>query len=521
MPATSGKANVHGVISSSQRLASEAGARALQAGGTCVDAAIAAAAVLNVVEPFASHLGGDLFALVHEPGAPAPVAVNGSGRSPAGLDPESLRGIPLRGLAAATVPGQVDAWSTLHLRWGHLPWRTLLEPAITLARDGVPVSPEWRAALAGNPDVHSQPGFAAQFLPTGRLPDIGQLLRFPDLARTLEAIADDPRSFYEGPLADRLVAAAGRIRPWFTTHDLAAHHTRVEPSLMRRHGRWRVHEQPAPSQGVITLAALGIAEHAGLAALELVDPRRAHVLIEAVKLAFADKRRYWGDPEHTALPAAAWLDDAYLARQAKRIDLDRAQSHVPGPLSPGAQHTTYLCAADARGGAVSFIQSVYWEFGCGVVLEGTGVLLNNRMNGFTTLPDLPNTLAPGKRPVHTLNTWMVYGDRGLRWVGGTPGGDKQVQWNVQVLSGLLHQEWSPREAVARARWWLDETAAVNLESHLGGPIVAGLRRRGHAVRVLGAFRGGGKVQVLHLPPEGGYDAACDPRCAGLTRFATV
>jgi len=511
-----------GIICSSDFRASEAGLQMLEAGGSCIDAAIAAAAVLNVVEPYNSHLGGDAFMLVFTPAEGCVTAVNGSGAAPFGarLQDFAGNGIPLRGIRAATVPGQVHAWFTAHRRWGRLPIETVLAPAIRLAEEGFAVRPELANAIAGSTDCHDQPGFKEQFFTDGKPPEAGQTLRQPNIAEALRLLARrGEEAFYRGPIAEALVQRSRELGGWFEPQDLASHHTYVQQPIIYDYKRWQIHEQPAPSQGVIVLECLGLAKHLGIADLPEKDPLRVHLMIESLKAAYADRFGFWGDPAFSRLPTAKMLSDEYLAARAASIHRDRAVEYEPGDLRLG-RDTTYLCAADADGNAVSFIQSVFHGFGCGVVEPSFGVLLNNRMNGFCLQKGHPNCLYPGKRPVHTLNAWMVLQDDRPVWVGGTPGGFNQVQWNFQALTALLDLEISPVDALAAPRWsWL-EGLKVRIEPDFGADTLSALRAAGHEIEITGPLGVGGRMQLIHLDgAQGIMIGACDPRVAGAVLAA--
>jgi gamma-glutamyltranspeptidase/glutathione hydrolase len=401
----------------------------------------------------------------------------------------------------------------------------LLARAIELAEKGSDATPELAGAVENTKDVHDQPGFTAQFRPGGQPVKAGQRMTMPLVARTLRQIADGGiDAYYRGSIAERIIADSRRLGGWFEKDDLALHHTRLleplridyGPPTDGRPGRWWICEQPPPSQGFITLQALAIAQALGLQELPFKDARRVHGLIEAVKLAFADKQRYWADPEKIRLPVAELLAPAYVAQRARAVDLNRTAKYPPGTVRMRDGDTTYLCVADAEGNAVSFIQSIFYSFGSGVVVADTGILLNNRMNGFTTEHGHVNEVAGGKRPVHTLNTYLVYEGSKLRYVGGTPGGDKQVQWNTQMLSALLDHRMTVAEAVAAPRWSIDDDGTVHIESDYGQDVIDGLRARGHRVTVVAPKKGGGAVQLIAVGDAGTkYEAACDPRCRGL------
>lgn len=502
-----------GLICSSDFRASQAGVQMLRAGGTCVDAAVAAAAVLNVVEPFNSHLGGDAFVLHWSARDRKVTALNGSGAAPAAarLADFAEKGIPLRGLRAATVPGEVHAWLTAHARWGRLGLPKVLAPAIAHAEEGFEVSPALAYALENMPDCHDQPNFRQQFLSAGELPRSGQVVRQPNVAKALYLIAKDGTdAYYTGPIARAIVALSQSLGGWFEMEDLAAHRTRVQEPIGYDFGPWRVLEQPAPSQGIIVLQCLAMAGHLDILGRDIADPARAHLMIEAIKAAYADRFGWWGDPESGRLPIKRMLSDEYVAERVKLIDSNRAQVYEAGRLGPGGD-TTYFCVVDAEGNAVSWIQSVFHSFGCGVVEPTYGIVLNNRMNGFSTEKGHVNAVQAGKRPVHTLNSWMVLKDGQPVFLGGTPGAFSQVQWNFQVLLSLLDLGMPLEQAMAAPRWAWQEGLRVNIEADFNEEAQQYLKARGHGLQVVPS-RSAGRVQLIRLDRATGQREGCgDPR----------
>ena len=505
-----------GIICTSDYRASLAGIRMLNNGGNCIDAAIAAAAVLNVVEPHNSHLGGDAFMLYGSAADKTVTALNGSGAAPSAARLEAFSGgIPLRGIRAATVPGQVHAWLTAHGRWGKLPLATVLEPAITYSQDGCEISPTVASALAGAADCYDAPGFRQQFLPDGRPPAVGQTLRQPNIARTLKRLAKDGiDAYYHGPIAKALVELSRGLGGWFEPQDLAAHRTYVEPPIAYDYGDHRVLEQPSPSQGIIVLQCLALARQMKIQHLPFDDPVRVHLMIEILKACYADRFRWWADSSFGDLPIRRMLSDEYLAGRARLIDRDRAREYPAGDLAAG-RDTTYLAVVDADGNALSYIQSIFHGFGCGVVEPTFGILLNNRMNGFCLTPGHPNALHPGKRPVHTLNTYMVLKSGTPVLVGGTPGGPSQVQWNFQVLSDMLDLGMAVDRAAAAPRWSWSDRLKIAIESDFGEPVLSFLGRRGHDLQITPPMGVGGRVQLIDLDSQTGIrTGVCDPRVDG-------
>lgn len=496
-----------GIVAADHPLAAAAGSQALREGGTAIDAAIAAAAVMTVVQPHFSQLGGDLFLLAHDAASGETRAVNASGAGPASATAEQYRatgGIPRRGPLSVAGPGVVAGWGHAHARWGRLPWPHLFQPAIAYAREGFPVSTRLAMMLAGHADLlRESPDAAGQYLPGGALPTAGQRLRQPNLATTLETIsAGGWRAFYEGDLPQRMAAAFQAAGGLLTEEDIAA--TVAEesaPPATEYHG-YTIYEQPPVSQGFIVLEALNILERWPLATLD--EPTRVHLGAEALKLAFEDRFACLGDPRFVDVPLERLISKAHAAERAAVINPDRARSFSPPETFPLPGDTTYLCAVDGEGNAVSLIQSVFSGFGSGFVAGNTGVLFNNRLTGFTLEPGHPNELTPGKRTVHTLNTYLATRDGRVAIVGGTPGADRQVQTNVQVLTGLIDLGLDPQTALDRARWSIG--AGVTLELEDGFPVTTreSLAARGHQLTSLGPWAmAAGRAQLIQVLPQSG------------------
>jgi gamma-glutamyltranspeptidase/glutathione hydrolase len=528
-----------GLVATDHALASAAGLRVLEAGGNAIDAAVCTAAVLGVVTPMMTGLGGDSFILCYQAGTKRVEALSGSGAAPRGATPEffSARGfqtMPLRGMLAPSVPGAVDAMATALARWGSGRWTLgrLLEPAIHYAEAGFPVSEkvaEW-FVRSENQDVVSilarYPSTARIFLPDGRPPRVGEILVQSDLARSLRTIAEQgPRAFYEGPLADAIAAYAASHGGLLGTADLAAHKSEVTSPLATTVRDLTVHCTPPPSQGFVLLEMLNILEHDDLAARPWGSADAVHLAVEAKKLAFADRLAYVGDPRFVANPMDRLLDKAYAGERRRMIDPQRAQERVaPGALREQVGDTTAFVVADGEGTVVSYITSLSAAFGCGEVVDGTGILLNNRGGrGFSLDPGHPNLIAPGKRTMHTLMAFLATrGDRPhLAWA--TRGGDAQAQWNFQVFSNIVHHGMNIQEAVERPRWFSVPSsdpatigAPFELRTETGFPAdtSAGLRERGHRLATPGPDSGG--VQVIQVDPDRRvYYGASDPRPDGL------
>ncbi len=510
-----------GMVAASQPLAVSAGLRVLEQGGTCVDAALAVSSVLAVIEPFASHLGGDAFVVHYDGATGRTTAYNGSGAAPARAIPAAFpNGIPERGLCSASVPGLVDCWFRLHSAHGRLPVGSLLSRAIEYAAEGHPAG--YRACRSLNAHRASGAAWAAEAVHTltDRDRDLapGDVIVQPALARTLELIAEEGRdAYYDGPITRAIVAFSAARGGLFAAEDFRRHRTQVGSPIRTTYRGCTVHGQPPVSQGHILLQALNLLEGFDIAGMGFGAAGLVHVGVEAMKLAFADRAAYLGDPECSEVPIEALLSKEYADRRRPLIDMARAA----GNAQPGdpRQSTTYFAVADGEGSAVSFIQSVFHSLGCGAVDPATGIVFNNRMTGFNLDPRSPNCLAPGKRPAHTLNAFLVTDAGGLRWVGGTPGGNIQVQSNLQVITNVIDFGMNPQAAIEAPRWqWggsVGEDAALRLESRFAAEVVPELARRGHQVAALPPWGHGSTYQLIERDPAtGSYLGGSDPRGDG-------
>ncbi|MEP6503242.1 MAG: gamma-glutamyltransferase family protein, partial [Betaproteobacteria bacterium] len=442
------------VVSTSHPLAAQAGLQAMARGGNAVDAAVAAAAAMTIVEPCSNGLGSDAFALVWADGQLH--GLNASGRAPGAWTPDyfrarhgdAARAVPKRGWDSVTVPGAVSAWVALHERFGRLPFADLMAPAIDIAERGyavpVIVQQKW-AAAAALPEITSQPGFAEAFLPFGRAPAVGERFALPGAARALRLIgATRGEAFYRGEIAHAIAAHAAAHGGAMTAADLAAHAPEWVTPISQP---WRdvvLHEIPPNGQGIAALMALGLLEHFDLRAAGADSALATHLQIEAIKCAFADVYAHVGEPAAMAargVTAGQLLDPAYLAARAKSIDPGRAQQWGAG-LPPKAG-TIYLTAADDEGRMVSFIQSNYMGFGSGVVVPGWGVSLQNRGHSFGLDAAHANVVAPGKRPFHTIIPAFVTRDGVPLMSFGVMGGHMQPQGHVQTLVRMIDFHQSP------------------------------------------------------------------------------
>jgi gamma-glutamyltranspeptidase/glutathione hydrolase len=504
------------VVATSQPLAAQAGLEMLKRGGNAVDAAIATAIALTVVEPTSNGIGSDAFAILWD--GTQLHGLNASGRSPAALTPERFAGqagVPLRGWDAVTVPGAVSGWVTLSERFGKLPFEALFEPAVRYAREGFLVSPitakVWAFAEKTFADT---PEFGQAFLPGGRAPKPGTLFRFEDQAKTLERIAETKgEAFYRGDLAEKMAAHAQASGGLLSEEDLAAHRNDWVGTISQDYRGVTLHEIPPNGQGLAALLMLGILEHHPLADYGVDSADSLHVQIEAMKLGFADAHRYVADPDFLDVPVEALLDPAYLAERAALIDPKRAQN--PGYGVPKRGGTVYLTAADAEGMMVSLIQSNYYGFGSGVVVPGTGISLQNRGAGFTLEKGHPNEVGGGKRPFHTIIPGFVTQNGAPLMSFGVMGGPMQPQGHAQMVIRLRDYAQNPQAASDAPRWRVVEGLEVAVEQGFKPDVLNDLTARGHQLSETApeaSFSFGGAQLIYRL--EGGYLAASDHRKDG-------
>jgi len=508
---------VNGLVATDHHLATAAGLGILREGGNAVDAAIAAAAVCAVTQPHRTSIGGDLFALVYDARTREVTAYNGSGASPASLDVERFRdGYPAEGALLATVPGVVAAWGDLARDQGRLGLERLLDPAIQYADQGFPVSDGLAEGFVDS-GARFDDASASVFGPRGRFPRAGEILQQPELAATLREIArTGASSFYTGALAERLAAAIKTAGGAITGDDLAAHRTdRPRPASVSYRGL-AVHGQPPVSQGHILLEELAIAEGLDMTELAWGSADLVHQMVEMKKMAFADRDAYAGDPRMVPFDVDRLLDAAFVASRRRAIPQRASERAEAGALAAATPaDTTYLAVVDRDGNAVSLIESVFSEFGSACVLPGTGVLLNNRLIGFSLDPSSPNALAPGKRPVHTLNTVIALDGTTPRFVFGTPGRHAQVQTNFQLAVGLIDHGFDPQRAIEEPRWYHESGRALKLESRFAEGTRRGLQSKGHDLTLIGdwaAVTGG--AQAIAIDPNGVFSGGADPRREG-------
>ncbi|SMP66906.1 gamma-glutamyltransferase family protein [Noviherbaspirillum suwonense] len=513
-------------VSTSHPLGAQAGLRMLWRGGNAVDAAIAAAAAMAIVEPVSNGLGSDAFCILWD--GKELHGLNASGRAPQGWTPEYFAerygrqaNPPRRGVDSITVPGAVSAWVALHERFGSLPFAELMEPAAEIAERGYLVPPVVQQKWAnGAPELEGQPGFRESFLPWGRPPAVGELFRFPAAARALRAIgASYGKAFYEGEIAAAVTSFVQQHGGCLSMADMAANRAEWVQPLAKDYRGYTLHEIPPGGQGIAAQIALGILSNFDLAGLGVDSVASQHLQIEAMKLAFADVYRYVADAG-MEVTAEQMLDNAYLASRAKLIDPRRAQDFKAGnPVQGG---TIYLTAADESGMMVSFIQSNFAGFGSGVVEPTFGISLQNRGFGFSTDPDAPNRanlVGPGKRPFHTIIPAFLTQEGQPVMSFGVMGGNMQPQGHMQTLVRMIDYKQSPQTACDAPRWRFNQGLGINVESRMDPATVAGLQALGHEIEVIDDpyqdFGAGQFIWRMGDPSVEGYQVASDPRRDGL------
>jgi gamma-glutamyltranspeptidase/glutathione hydrolase len=515
-----------GMVAANNPLAAQAGLDVLRRGGNAADAAVATAAVLNVTDPASTGIGGDVFALYYDAKTGAVSALNGSGRAPRALSIDLLAAqgisgaIPDRSVHAITVPGAARAWEDLLARHGRMGLGEVLRDAIRYARDGFPVHPvfghTWASErvqkfLAASPNTQD-------YLPDGQGARVGQVVRLPGLARTFQAVAEGGAdAFYGGDIADAIVRTVQGLGGTLTHADLTHHSSTWETPISTIYRGVTVHECPPNGQGLAALIALNIAEGFGLGEMAWDDPQRLHLMVEAMRLAFADARQYIADPAVVPAPLAGLLDKAYAAQRRTLISPNAAMQPPSYGAPFGGSNTVYLCAADAEGNACSFINSLYMGFGTGIVAEGAGFFLQNRGANFSLDSGHPNALAGGKRPYHTIIPGMMTRDGALVGPFGVMGGFMQPQGHFQVVSGMVDDLLNPQEALDRPRWCLTEgtpDSVLALEDGVPVAAMARLAAIGHSVKpVTGSDRllfGSGQI-IVRDPESGVLFGGCDPR----------
>ena len=547
-----------GVVCAGHPLAAQAGVGVLQRGGDAVDAAIATAAALNVVEPNMSGVGGDGFIMVYRRAAGTVEVCNATGAAPYGADPEWYRrnGIPVKGILSVSTPGLVDGWMTVHSRYGTLSLGEVLDAAIDLADNGFPVSHVLAGVIAGDRLAQQFPDSQAVFAPGGVPLRAGQIIRQPGLARTFRAIVDGGRdAFYEGETARAIVKFSEAQGGLLSLRDFADCRSRWDAPIATTYHGHTVYEAPPNSSGHVLLQELNLVEQFDLLGMGCNTAESIHLMVEAKKLAFADREAYMADPDWTDIPVGGMLSKQYAAERARLVDLGQAAESVgqgdpwsyqpanyrrrgKSPAAAGAapeEDTTCFVVVDRWGNAVCQLQSIQSSMGASIVAGDTGVLLNNRMTYWHLDPDHADCLQPGKRVRHTMNPVMVFrgaggngagGPGSLALVCGTPGADTQVQTNLQVITHVLDFGMTVAEAVEAPRWRNTHSPTESsiphecdnllyVESRFAAETLDGLRQKGHTLAVMPAWGASGSEMMIQVDAETGVlHGAADPRRDG-------
>ena len=524
---------VRGMVASAHPVAAQIGSAVLQSGGNAIDAAIAVAAAEGVVLPAACGLGGDAFVLVWDPKTRKVTGFNGSGVAGTHATREryvaaGLTKMPFDGIHSISVPGGVGVYEKLWQTYGTKPWADLWQPAIRLADDGVALVGKIARQIAGRAGVlGSFEWSAAHYLPGGKPAQAGTRFYAKNLANSLRAVAEGgAETFYRGALAERIVDFLTKEGGPFVLDDFARQQPEVYEPISTTYKDVTVYQTNPVSQGFLMLAQLNILEGLGLETLGLMSADRIHYLVEAKKLAFEDRNLVAGDPKFVNWDLHRLISKVHADGRRQQIDRTRAYDPSRPLVAEHSGDTSYFCVVDGDGLAVSFIHSLSAGFGSGVVAGDTGITLNNRAGrGFSLQEGHPNVIEPGKRTMHTLNAYLCTRNDDFWMVGGTPGGDQQTQMNAQVVTSIVDQGLSLRDALEVPRWFsfpgtdpasIDQPLAIRAESRIPSDTLRELESRGHVIDLQGPWGGGGSVQLIEMDHAAGLlRGATDPRAGGL------
>ena len=513
----------YGMVATSQVSASQAGALILERGGSAIDAAIAANAVLNVTEPNTNGMGGDLFAIYWEAKTGKLYGLNASGWAPKALTIEHLRSkgiteMPQFGIDSVTVPGAVDGWAKLHGRWGKLPWRELFQPAIFYAKHGFPVAEIIHAWWDGSHDgLLTNPESTRVFLPGGKVPDTGEIFRNPDVAHAMTLVADQGESaFYKGEIAQAILKTSQELGGTMTADDLASYSAEWVEPISTRYRDWSVYELPPNGDGIAALEMLNIMEQFKPDPAGPHSPGEIHTRIEAMKLAYADVKKYDGDPRFSKIPIDQLLSKDYAAKRAALIDPAKANCTV-APAALGTSDTTYFTVVDREGNILSIIQSNYNNFGSNVTVLGMGFALQDRGGLFSLDPASPNSLAGRKRPFHTIiPAFMQRGDQHIGF--GIMGGLNQPLAHAQFVSNLVDYHMNVQAAMEEPRFTDRQQVGcrIVIESRVTPATIEALTKMGHVLQVHEGYTSqmGRGQAILHDSKTGINFGASDPRADG-------
>lgn len=504
----------NGMVTSGYPLASQAGVQTMMAGGNAIDAAVATAAALGVVEPHSSGVGGDGFILIYQAETGTITGVNATGPAPYAANRDlylQQGGIPMKGILSVSVPGLVDGWLQAHQRYGVLKLDQVFNPAISLCENGFPVSHKFANALRGeHPRFVEDPYTREIFTDDGQPLKAGEILYQRDLGNTLKEIAHKGReTFYQGEIAQAMVAFSQAYDGLLTEKDLLDYQASWVDPIHTTYRGYDVYEMPPNSSGHILLQELNIVEHFDLRSMGCNTTESVHLMVEAKRLSFADREKYVADPAWVDIPLEGMLSKAYAAQQAERIDPGQMLTEVVAGMPEQFEDTTCFCVADQWGNAVCVLQSIQSGFGSSLVAGDTGILLNNRMTYWHLEADHPNCLMPGKRVRHTMNPVIVLKDGQPFLICGTPGADTQVQTNLQLITHVIDFGMTPQEAVEAPRWrslqnpmesTVPHTCAdvLQLEDRFSHQTQQGLAEKGHELQILGDWDGPGNAQAIMI-----------------------
>ncbi len=516
-----------GACATSQPLAAQAGLQMLMAGGNAVDAAVAAAAALSVVEPMSTGLGGDLFCLIWKAKDRKVRALNSSGRASENADAENMRQkgyqrMPLSGpdvACSVTVPGTVAGWDAALKKHGRMTFNEVLQPALMYAKTGFPVSELIAQMWQANEDKLTEHASGQELLYNGRAPRYGEVMRLPTMANTLELIREGGASaFYEGLLAQRIASYVQSHGGWLTTEDLRNHVATWEEPICSQYRGVTVWECPPNGQGLAALLALNVAEQFELGSFAAQSVERYHYLIESMRLGFADALYFISDPSVHPVPVTELLHPDYTRKRASLIRPDRAMNNVHYGNPYQGSDTVYVTAVDSEGNACSLINSTFQNFGSGLVVPETGISLQNRGAGFSLDPDHPACLEAGKRPYHTIIPAMATRGDDLWLSFGVMGAFQQPQGHLQVISNMVDYGMDPQQALDALRFSIElESQTVRLEAGVSASVIDGLQQRGHQIQLIDGWQrmefGGGQI-IMRNPETGVLSAGSEPRKDG-------
>lgn len=518
-----------GMVASAHTLISSSGLKVLQNGGNAVDAAIAMALTSGLVLPDMCGLGGDAFALYYDAKTKKVTAINGSGGAPMAATIEKYRELgydkmPNDGMLSVTVPGAVDVYFSMLEKYGTKPFKELAVDAIELAKEGVPVSE--KVARHMHTDYQKMLRFdhmRQMYLNHDQPYQPGDIIKNPEYAKSLEYLCEAGRDgFYKGEIADAIVAHSKKHCGLFEKEDFVDYHCDFLEPISTDYRGYKVFQTPPVSQGIIHLEELAILNQLDLSQYQPDSAEAIHLMVEAKKIAFFDRKNYFGDPDYVTNPTCEILSEAYAKKMAAKIKMESCLNEKD-VLGHDLSHTTSMIVVDKAGNAVSFIHSVAGTWGSGEIVDGTGILLNNRASQFHFNPAHPNALQPKKKTIHTLNTYLITDQEGhLRYVGNTPGGDNQPQWNMQVVCNLLDFGLDVQSAVEHGKWTdmakINDDGSVDhvlkIESQVGQEVLDRLSAMGHTLQVIDPYTCSGASQIIEVRENGLLLGGSDPRADG-------